>query len=107
MEYGDIYLQAQRNKYDCLLFGMLFYSEHLVVKVDYPQKELANNYFFELADLDDTLYPLSSGLAKACRNNIEGIYMHGCYLFLGLLLFVFWDFRVSDFIMMLFSRLYG
>ncbi|CBI30538.3 unnamed protein product, partial [Vitis vinifera] len=42
MEYGDIYLQAQRNKYDCLLF-----------------------------DLDDTLYPLSSGLAKACRNNIE------------------------------------
>lgn len=42
MEYGDIYLQAQRNKYDCLLF-----------------------------DLDDTLYPLSSGLANACRNNIE------------------------------------
>lgn len=27
---------------------------------------------FELADLDDTLYPLSSGIATACRNNIEG-----------------------------------
>jgi hypothetical protein len=26
-----------------------------------------------LFDLDDTLYPLSSGLAAACRRNIEGI----------------------------------
>lgn len=24
------------------------------------------------ADLDDTLYPLSTGVATACRNNIEG-----------------------------------
>ncbi|KAK1299161.1 hypothetical protein QJS10_CPB14g01589 [Acorus calamus] len=42
MEYDDRYHQAQRPKYDCLLF-----------------------------DLDDTLYPLSSGLATACRKNIE------------------------------------
>jgi len=28
---------------------------------------------FLYADLDDTLYPLSSGLAAACRRNIEGI----------------------------------
>ncbi|KAG8649332.1 uncharacterized protein LOC110620117 [Manihot esculenta] len=42
MEYEDRYLQAQRPKYDCLLF-----------------------------DLDDTLYPLSSGLAKACGQNIK------------------------------------
>ncbi|OWM81805.1 uncharacterized protein LOC116192867 [Punica granatum] len=41
----DIYLQAQRPKYDCLLF-----------------------------DLDDTLYPLSTGLAAECRKNI-GDYM--------------------------------
>ncbi|CAK9185319.1 unnamed protein product [Ilex paraguariensis] len=42
MEYGDHYGQVQRPKYDCLLF-----------------------------DLDDTLYPLSSGLALGCRKNIE------------------------------------
>ncbi|EXC14782.1 hypothetical protein L484_009436 [Morus notabilis] len=42
MEFEDRYLQVQRPKYDCLLF-----------------------------DLDDTLYPLCSGLATSCRNNIE------------------------------------
>ncbi|XP_010262543.1 PREDICTED: uncharacterized protein LOC104601051 [Nelumbo nucifera] len=42
MEYEGRYQQAQRPKYDCLLF-----------------------------DLDDTLYPLSSGLAMECRKNIE------------------------------------
>ncbi|GMY14502.1 suppressor of disruption of TFIIS-like [Fagus crenata] len=42
MEFDGCYRQAQRPKYDCLLF-----------------------------DLDDTLYPLSSGLATSCRNNIE------------------------------------
>lgn len=42
MEFDDRYLQVQRPKYDCLLF-----------------------------DLDDTLYPLSSGLATSCRINIE------------------------------------
>ncbi|KAF8396797.1 hypothetical protein HHK36_018430 [Tetracentron sinense] len=42
MEYENQYQQAQSSKYDCLLF-----------------------------DLDDTLYPLSSGLAIECRKNIE------------------------------------
>ncbi|GMI81073.1 hypothetical protein like AT5G02230 [Hibiscus trionum] len=42
MDYEDRYRQSQRPKYDCLLF-----------------------------DLDDTLYPLSSGLAKQCGNNIK------------------------------------
>ncbi|KAI4354514.1 hypothetical protein L6164_003367 [Bauhinia variegata] len=42
MEYKDQFRQTQRTKYDCLLF-----------------------------DLDDTLYPLSSGLAKACTQNIK------------------------------------
>lgn len=45
MEYDGRYHQAQGPKYDCLLF-----------------------------DLDDTLYPLSSGLAKECLKNI-GDYM--------------------------------
>ncbi|XP_073271738.1 suppressor of disruption of TFIIS-like isoform X1 [Primulina huaijiensis] len=42
MEYEDRYRQVQRPKYDCLLF-----------------------------DLDDTLYPLSSGLATAVLKNIQ------------------------------------
>ncbi|KAL3531808.1 hypothetical protein ACH5RR_005329 [Cinchona calisaya] len=42
MEFEDRRGQVQRQKYDCLLF-----------------------------DLDDTLYPLSSGLAVGCRKNIE------------------------------------
>ncbi|XP_031103377.1 suppressor of disruption of TFIIS [Ipomoea triloba] len=45
MAYEDRFGQVQRSKYDCLLF-----------------------------DLDDTLYPLSSGLAAACGKNI-GDYM--------------------------------
>ncbi|KAG9155932.1 hypothetical protein Leryth_004185 [Lithospermum erythrorhizon] len=46
MEFEDRYRQVQGHNYDCLLF-----------------------------DLDDTLYPLSSGLAAGCRKNIED-YMH-------------------------------
>ncbi|XWS43732.1 hypothetical protein CRYUN_Cryun16bG0128900 [Craigia yunnanensis] len=42
MEYKDRYRLTQRPKYDCLLF-----------------------------DLDDTLYPLSSGLARECGKNIK------------------------------------
>ncbi|KAL3536410.1 hypothetical protein ACH5RR_004871 [Cinchona calisaya] len=42
MEFEGRYGQAQRQKYDCLLF-----------------------------DLDDTLYPLSSGLAAGCLKNIQ------------------------------------
>ncbi|XP_058109609.1 uncharacterized protein LOC131252868 [Magnolia sinica] len=42
MEYENRYRQAQRPKYECLLL-----------------------------DLDDTLYPYSSGLATSCRKNIE------------------------------------
>ncbi|XWS55648.1 hypothetical protein CRYUN_Cryun09bG0019200 [Craigia yunnanensis] len=42
MEYEDRYRLAQRPKYDCLLF-----------------------------DLDDTLYPYSSGLARECGKNIK------------------------------------
>ncbi|KAL7248353.1 hypothetical protein ACSBR2_003132 [Camellia fascicularis] len=42
MEFEDCYRMVQRPKYDCLLF-----------------------------DLDDTLYPLSSGLASECSKNIK------------------------------------
>lgn len=46
MEYGNCYQQPQSTKYDCLLF-----------------------------DVDDTLYPFSSGLSASCTKNI-GDYMH-------------------------------
>ncbi|WOL04733.1 Haloacid dehalogenase-like hydrolase [Canna indica] len=46
MEHEDVYQKTQRPKYDCLLF-----------------------------DLDDTLYPLSSGIAAECSKNIRD-YMH-------------------------------
>ncbi|KAJ3687682.1 hypothetical protein LUZ61_016846 [Rhynchospora tenuis] len=42
MEFEDHYRQSQRPKFDCLLF-----------------------------DLDDTLYPYSSGIAAACTKNIQ------------------------------------
>jgi putative hydrolase of the HAD superfamily len=42
MEFDDRYRQSQRPKFDCLLF-----------------------------DLDDTLYPYSSGIAAACTKNIQ------------------------------------
>ncbi|GMI91910.1 hypothetical protein like AT5G02230 [Hibiscus trionum] len=42
MEYENQYMLTKRPKYDCLLF-----------------------------DLDDTLYPLSSGLARECGKNIK------------------------------------
>lgn len=48
MEYENRYLLTQKAKFDCLLF-----------------------------DLDDTLYPLSSGLAAACGQNIKD-YMVEC-----------------------------
>ncbi|KAG0481739.1 hypothetical protein HPP92_012597 [Vanilla planifolia] len=42
MEFEELYSQTKEQKYDCLLF-----------------------------DLDDTLYPLSSGLAAHCKKNIR------------------------------------
>lgn len=42
MEFQDLFCASQSPKYDCLLF-----------------------------DLDDTLYPLSSGIAKECLKNIQ------------------------------------
>ncbi|KAL0916991.1 hypothetical protein M5K25_014547 [Dendrobium thyrsiflorum] len=42
IKFEDQYLQAKKPKYDCVLF-----------------------------DLDDTLYPLASGLVAHCRKNIE------------------------------------
>ncbi|KAJ7544914.1 hypothetical protein O6H91_09G098800 [Diphasiastrum complanatum] len=52
--------------------GSLGTEELVAVDAD-SQKETESNFKIEsiLFDLDDTLYPLSSGIAAACRKNIE------------------------------------
>ncbi|KAK8547636.1 hypothetical protein V6N12_031770 [Hibiscus sabdariffa] len=69
MDYEDRYRVSQRPKYDCLLFGKLIYlgNEN---GGEGPTETIWLNLF---ADLDDTLYPLSSGLARECGNNIKGV----------------------------------
>lgn len=70
MEFDERFRQS--HIYECLLFGNPFTQklcfEKLIIE------EILNGYFLSLlfSDLDDTLYPLSSGLATACRENIEG-----------------------------------
>lgn len=71
MVFEDLYRQGQRPKYDCLLFGKPFCSTHFACYSELPQGN-DFNHMFELADLDDTLYPLSSGIATACLKNIKG-----------------------------------
>lgn len=71
--HEDRYRQAQRPKYDCLLFGKPFTSGNFHVKIWITLETTILTTCLNLfADLDDTLYPLSTGVATACRNNIEG-----------------------------------
>lgn len=83
------YLQAaHRPNYDCLLFGKLHMRsmQWLSKKPDHFCFVFSDTTLFHetnhqrgfswfllsVSDLDDTLYPLSSGLAVACRKNIGG-----------------------------------
>lgn len=70
MEYENRFRQAQRQKYDCLLFGKTKKKKHYL----HNWKLLIVMILTCLcvADLDDTLYPLSCGIAKACGQNIKG-----------------------------------
>lgn len=72
MENGDQF-QESKAKYDCLLFG------------NSNPSPFTNSYFFWVifiicclifADLDDTLYPLSSGLSGHVTKNIQGNDFH-------------------------------
>lgn len=76
MDLDGRYVLGQNNRYSCLLFGKNFLSFFF-----FP----SNAFWFFLRsipdtirppwkppDLDDTLYPLSTGLATACRDNIGG-----------------------------------
>lgn len=68
MEFDERFRQS--HSYECLLFGnpstQKLCFEKLIIEY------ILNGYFLLFSDLDDTLYPLSSGLATACRENIEG-----------------------------------
>lgn len=69
-KFEDCYRQAQMQKYECLLFGKPFSFIKFMCQFRFLLDFWP--FFFKLADLDDTLYPLSSGIAKECRKNIEG-----------------------------------
>lgn len=62
--------QTARPKYDCLLFGKLC-NQYTVQKNSTLCILLYNNLYY-FSDLDDTLYPLNSGLALATHQNIKG-----------------------------------
>lgn len=72
MEFDDRYRQAQRTKYDCLLFGKPFAFGNFCVNLSCLVKQSSWPLVWTFSDLDDTLYPYSTGIATACRNNIEG-----------------------------------
>lgn len=70
----DIYRHSQRPKYDCLLFGKWGRPEARpgIYWTDIERNLLIT---YPSADLDDTLYPLSLGIAKECRKNIGGFFL--------------------------------
>lgn len=70
MEFEDRYMQVQRPKYDCLLFGVFLNLENMFFAVDFEPN--LTKLFCTCLDLDDTLYPLSSGLAASVLKNIQG-----------------------------------
>lgn len=73
MEHEDSYKQVSESKYECLLFGKALYLLCVLLT-----KEDCLVYLFlqvllpEFADVDDTLYPLSSGVSAQCTKNIIG-----------------------------------
>ncbi|KAK4376040.1 hypothetical protein RND71_006717 [Anisodus tanguticus] len=72
MEHEDSYQRVSEPKYECLLFGKALLS----VTCPSLQKEdcLVESFLIMLlpqyADVDDTLYPLSSGISSQCTKNI-------------------------------------
>lgn len=65
------YSQVQVPKYDCLLFGKFIYLKSCsFLEVNFETK--LTKVLCILSDLDDTLYPLSTGLASSVLKNIQG-----------------------------------
>lgn len=73
MEHEDSYKRVSGPKYECLLFGKALYLLYVLLT-----REDCLVYLFlkvllpQFADVDDTLYPLSSGISAQCTKNIIG-----------------------------------
>lgn len=66
MEFGGL-----RSSFDCLLIGKFpFFLLFVHQRILHNAKNIVSNKL--LADLDDTLYSSSLGIAQACKRNIEG-----------------------------------
>ena len=72
------FVNSSTPRYECLLFG----KKCCVMCDSITYRKIRSNYnnffsclylYFFPIDLDDTLYPLSSGLSEACANNIIGM----------------------------------
>jgi hypothetical protein len=86
MEFEDRCHKVQEPKFDCLLFGKpplaflqkcrrpllsCFCSFPLLPSSPASSRNAKGSDLFLPADLDDTLYPLSSGIAGHVKKNIE------------------------------------
>lgn len=66
----DMYAQVSEPKYDCLLFGEFCFPRNKNISMLFEQ--ILKRLSFAISDVDDTLYPLSSGLSKEVTKNIIG-----------------------------------
>ncbi|KAJ0740915.1 putative pyridoxal phosphatase [Helianthus annuus] len=67
MEYENEYQQhIPQSRYECLLFG-----KHQILISYLFNNEILKFCYVGLLDVDDTLYPLSSGLSTECTKNIK------------------------------------
>lgn len=78
MEDGHKFQEVPKPKYDCLLFGKLsrsvlnLFSLTLLYCLVLPMLYMCITFFFLISDLDDTLYPYSSGVSVQIAKNIDG-----------------------------------
>ncbi|KAH9787083.1 hypothetical protein KPL71_010478 [Citrus sinensis] len=70
IESFEFFSPAQQLK--ALSDGFISFLAGPALKMDTMGRTTAANYECLLFDLDDTLYPLSTGFNLACRRNIEG-----------------------------------
>ena len=69
MDYDGRYTKDQSLKCDCLLFGNFSSSSP-----SFPNKQ-HQSCVLPPVDLDDTLYPFTSGIAADIAKNIRGQYL--------------------------------
>jgi len=58
---------------------------------------MLSDYYYYFADLDDTLYPLNSGLANATHQNIRGEWLCDTVIVVSLLVLTWWKLWFLDY----------